>query len=392
MAPIRVAIIGLSAGAITDWASRAHLPYLLSQKGKARFQIVALLNSSVAAAEKSIKVFNLPPETRAYGSPEDLAADPDVQLVLCSTRVDKHYETSLPSVKAGKDVFIEWPLAENAVKAAELVKAAKEGGGRTVVGLQASVSPAKFNSGWFIPTTLKLKELIASERIGKVLSSEFRAAGWTSDRSSISSGLKYFTDRKVGGNLITIGFGHVFDWVQHTLGDIQNVQSHLQLQQPNLKVQDSYYGRSIETVVSDVPDLIYVTGSLPGSEHIVKDATMHFRFRRSQAFSGEPALVWTIYGEKGEIRLTAALNTMLQVSPLMDVTIDIDDHKRDEVQRVEWKWSSYPELPYLSRSYGHLYEAYATGAIGKYADFEHALKRHTQLDGIWASWDASKAA
>lgn len=144
MAPIRVAIIGLSANAITDWASRAHLPYLLSPSGRSKFQIVALLNSSVAAAKKSIEVFNLSPETRAYGSPEDLAADPDVQLVLCSTRVDKHYETSLPSVKAGKDVFVEWPLAENGAKAGELAKAAREAGGRTIVGLQVSTSPLKF--------------------------------------------------------------------------------------------------------------------------------------------------------------------------------------------------------------------------------------------------------
>jgi predicted dehydrogenase len=184
----------------------------------------------------------------------------------------------------------------------------------------------------------------------------------------------------------------VFDWIQHTLGDIQNLQSHLQLQRPNLKVQDSYTGRFIGTVESDVPDLIYVTGSLAESEHTAKDATLHIRFRQAQAFLGEPALVWTIIGEKGEIRLTSALSTMLQISSLADVTIDIDDHENDKVQRVEWKWGPYPELPYLARSYGPLYDAYASGAIGKYADFEHALKRHTQLDGILASWDASKAA
>lgn len=146
MVPIRVAIIGLSANAVTDWASRAHLPYFLSPVGKARFEIIALCNSNVDSAKRSIKWFNLPPETRAYGSPEDLAADPDVQLVVCSTRVDKHYETSLASVKAGKDVFVEWPLAENAGKAAELAKAAKEAGGKTMVGLQAS--PSRVSSVW----------------------------------------------------------------------------------------------------------------------------------------------------------------------------------------------------------------------------------------------------
>ena len=58
-----------------------------------------------------------------------------------------------------------------------------------------------------IPTSLKLKELIASGRIGKVLSSEFHAARWLSD-SSVPSALQYFIERKVGGNFVTIGFGH----------------------------------------------------------------------------------------------------------------------------------------------------------------------------------------
>lgn len=143
MSPIRVAIIGLSANAITDWASRAHLPYLLSSTGKSKFQIVALCNTSVAAADRSIKTFRLPAATKAYGSPEDLAADPDVDLVICATRVDKHYETSLPSVRAGKDVFIEWPVAENGEKASELARVAKEAGGRGICGLQVSVSACR---------------------------------------------------------------------------------------------------------------------------------------------------------------------------------------------------------------------------------------------------------
>lgn len=58
-----------------------------------------------------------------------------------------------------------------------------------------------------VPTTLKLKEIIASGRIGKVLSSEFRAARWLNE-NSVPDGLKYFAERKVGGNFVTIGFGH----------------------------------------------------------------------------------------------------------------------------------------------------------------------------------------
>lgn len=138
MAPIRTAIIGLSAKAATSWASAAHLPYFLSPAGKSRYEIIALCNSSVASAKAAIESYKLPANTRAYGSPEDLAADSDVQLVVVSTRVDKHYETALPSVKAGKDVFVEWPLAGSTAQADELTRLAKEKGGKTVLGLQVS--------------------------------------------------------------------------------------------------------------------------------------------------------------------------------------------------------------------------------------------------------------
>lgn len=169
------------------------------------------------------------------------------------------------------------------------------------------------------------------------------------------------------------------------------MQSRLQLQRPKLNILDPSTGKIVDTVTSDVPDLIHMTGSLPESEHIVKDATLHMSFRRAQAFQGEPALVWTLLGEKGEIRLTAVLDIMLQASQLLDVTIEVHDHDRGEVERVDFGWGSSLELPYLTRSYVPIYEAYASGIVGAYADFDHALKRHKQLDEMLANWDASKA-
>ena len=78
MAPIRVGIIGLSSKATTSWASRAHLPYLLASNGK--YEIKALCNSSVDAAEAAINSYKLPSSTKAYGDPQALANDPDVRL------------------------------------------------------------------------------------------------------------------------------------------------------------------------------------------------------------------------------------------------------------------------------------------------------------------------
>lgn len=55
---------------------------------------------------------------------------------------------------------------------------------------------------------LKLKELVESEAIGKVLSSEVVASYGLLDRESLPSGLKYFADRSIGGNPFHIGFMH----------------------------------------------------------------------------------------------------------------------------------------------------------------------------------------
>ncbi|KAL2125839.1 hypothetical protein VTI74DRAFT_2537 [Chaetomium olivicolor] len=201
MAPatrIRVGIIGLSASAITSWAADAHLPCFLNHAGRERYRIVALCNSSVAAAEASIRTYNLPPDTKAYGNPADLAADPDIDLVICNTRVNKHVETTLPSLRAGKDVYIEWPIASTLDDVDVLLAAARQSGARALVGLQ----------GRWAPPVLKIKELLAAGTIGRLLSSEVRACGGSRDRDVLPVGLKYFAQRAVGGNPITIGFGH----------------------------------------------------------------------------------------------------------------------------------------------------------------------------------------
>jgi predicted dehydrogenase len=80
-------------------------------------------------------------------------------------------------LKAGKDVFVEWPLANGEDEAHELVKAAKEGGCRTIVGLQLRCSPAVLKV-WIDGTLLlcnnadfkQAKEIIDSGSLGRILS------------------------------------------------------------------------------------------------------------------------------------------------------------------------------------------------------------------------------
>ncbi|SPO07743.1 related to transcription co-repressor GAL80 [Cephalotrichum gorgonifer] len=364
--PLPIALIGLSAS--PSWASGSHLPYLLSARGKAKYKIVALLNSSTEAARRAIEHHNLAAETRAYGSPQDLAADPTVKAVVCITRVDTHEAAIRPSIEAGKDVIVEWPLAHNASVAKELALLAEGRGIRTAVGLQGRATPV----------FRKVAEILDSDRIGKVLSSELNASGGP-PVGTLGIGMKYFAQKEVEGNLVTIWFGHLFDSVQHILGTVESLNSTTQTRYPNIAIRDAT-GATVETLNADIPDLIFTSGPLPGSSRVTAGATLAARLRLGPPFKGEPPYVWTIGGENGELRLTSP--TSAAVHAWADpIVIDIHDYATDEVTSVDWSWDDWQqELAMTVRNVAGTYEAFAEG--GEYASFQDAAQRHEQVDSL----------
>lgn len=119
-------------------------------------------------------------------------------------RVDRHLKTISPALKAGKDVYVEWPLGKSLAEAKELLRLKNEGGVKNaVVGLQARQAPL----------IKKVKEIIESGRIGEVLSSTWVGQGSVGGEVT-TEGYEYLTRREVGGNLVTIHFGHAIDFVQ----------------------------------------------------------------------------------------------------------------------------------------------------------------------------------
>ncbi|ENH63876.1 Galactose/lactose metabolism regulatory protein GAL80 [Fusarium oxysporum f. sp. cubense race 1] len=370
MAPIRTAIIGLSSSAKTSWASNTHLQYLNSPLGRSKYQIVALQNSSLQAAKNAIAHYNLPPETKAYGTPEDLAADKDVELVVVATRVDVHHS-------------VEWPLAQDVKHARELVDASREKGVKTIVGLQ----------GRYAPPIKKLREIVKEGRIGKVVSAELYASGGTNDREILPASLEYFTQRAVGGNIFTIGLGHIFDQFQYIIGDITNFKSTLHNQRPNIRIRDPKTNEITHTTTSNVPDLILATGRLSESSTSQKDAAVLVRFRRGQPFPGSPHLSITITGEKGEIRVQVFTGTTLHGASAYEkpVVIEVHDFGKDVVEQVEWKWEEWQQdIPLLARGVAAVYEAFAEGEEDGLVSFEEALKRHEQLEGLLGQWDEDR--
>jgi hypothetical protein len=180
----------------------------------------------------------------------------------------------------------------------------------------------------------------------------------------------------------------VFDQIQHVLGEFTDLKSEFHLQRPQVRVKDPQSGQIVETITNRVPDLIFTTARLAESPTAQRNASVLYRFRQGQPFPGEPALSWTINGEKGEIRVVAQDGTSLHATAYNGpVTIELHDFATDKVSKVEWAWESWQEeLPLVARSVALLYENYAAG--NKVPTFQDALKRHEQLEQALSTWKA----
>lgn len=182
----------------------------------------------------------------------------------------------------------------------------------------------------------------------------------------------------------------MFDFVQEAVGQTETVQGFLQLQRPKVPIRDPKTGEIVETVRSDVPDLITTVGTLKASPTVEEGAQLSVRVRRGAPFPGEPSLKWFVNGEKGEIRLTSTTSMALQLTDSKsEVVLEVHDFETDQVETVDWNWAPWQEeLPVFARSVGSVYEAYADGKEGDYPTFEDALAHHEKLEGLISDWKA----
>ena len=95
---------------------------------------------------------------RAYGSYEELAADPDVEIVYIATPNNMHYENTLLCLNAGKHVLCEKPFTTCAQDAEKLYALAEEKGLFLMEGRWIR----------FLPMYAKLREILDSGELGEI--------------------------------------------------------------------------------------------------------------------------------------------------------------------------------------------------------------------------------
>ena len=184
--------------------------------------------------------------------------------------------------------------------------------------------------------------------------------------------------------------GAVIDAIHYTLGEYTSSNHHLQIQRPNQRVLDAGTRATIKNVISDVPDLVSVHGTLQRSQHVTEGASLVVNFRSGPPFPGTLPLIWTIQGDKGTIRVTSERGPIaLNADSSGPIPIEVHDHASGEVKIVEWEWEEWQVgLPAKARNIGKVYDLLwdrtegRLGDVGGLVDFEAAVARHKQLDGI----------
>jgi predicted dehydrogenase len=131
-------------------------------------ELVAVGGRSKEKADAFAAKYGVP---RAYGSCEELAGDPDVEIVYIGTLHPIHKENALACLRAGKAVLCEKPFTMTAAEAKEIVDLARERG--------LFVMEAMWTR--YLPAIRQVREWLDSGAIGevKLLKAEFGFdAGW----------------------------------------------------------------------------------------------------------------------------------------------------------------------------------------------------------------------
>jgi len=98
------------------------------------------------------------PGIRTYASVAEVLADPEARALAVSTPAATHYDVVKAALRAGKDVFVEKPIALAYAEGAELVALARERGRILMVGHILEYHPA----------VIRIKEMIDAGELGRI--------------------------------------------------------------------------------------------------------------------------------------------------------------------------------------------------------------------------------
>jgi predicted dehydrogenase len=173
VAQVQLAVVGV--GGIGRWA---HLPAIKKVPGAA---VRAIYSSNGARAKTYALRYKAKYCTTDY---EEILKDADLNLVLIVSRNQLHARQALEALRAGKNVFVEKPMALTMAECRDLAAAVKESGKALTVG---------FNRR-FAPDYLRIKERIVKRAGPVVINCRVNSPG--------ISGSYWMADPEIGGAIL----------------------------------------------------------------------------------------------------------------------------------------------------------------------------------------------
>jgi predicted dehydrogenase len=349
---IRVGIVGatVTQGG-SGWGANAHVPALKALPG---YQLAAVCTAHEDTAKASAAAFGI---ERAFHRFSDMAASPEVDLLVVCVRVPGHRELVMAGLQAGKAVCCEWPLGRTLAEAEEMAGLARQRSLATIVGLQARSDPA----------ILYARDLVQGGYIGEVLTASLSTAAQAVLQRG--PGRIWQGDRANGANTLTIAGGHAIDALCAVLGEFAEVSARVSTRIPEWRTMEG------QPVAVDAPDSINVVGRMvSGAEVSVSVAAVP---------SNPAGNRLEIYGREGALVVRA--DGSLNIGPSQ---VHAGRGKEPMVAMpIPSKYRIVPETTPAGQPY-NVAQAYARAAdalrgAGAFdVDFALAVQRHKLIDAI----------
>jgi predicted dehydrogenase len=177
---VRTAVVG------AGWVAQViHLPLL---KKMPEVMVTALCDRDKARVKIVGEKHGI---TSLYTDFNDMLAKENLDAVIVCTSTDAHRDVTLASLRAGKDVLVEKPIARTYAEAEAMAVAARECKRKLMVGMNHR----------FRPDTMILKSLIEGKELGKIF---YVRTGWLRKRSFDSS---WITQKEKSGGGVFIDQG-----------------------------------------------------------------------------------------------------------------------------------------------------------------------------------------
>ena len=353
---LRVGIIGAN---VAGWAGRAHMPALAA--GIPGVELVAVSTTRQESADEAAAKFGA---TQTFTDHREMLEKADIDVAAVVVRLPLHHELATDVIRAGKHVFVEWPLGTTTAQAEEIADLADKHGVRTAIGLQSR----------FTAQYLHMRALIADGYVGEVLACNLTQFG--SGALGRPASRMWMRDKAAAANTLHITFAHAIDRLLTPLGPIDSLSSVVSTQ-----TKEWIETESGDRFPVDAPDNVLISGRMKNgavvSIHVAQNAGLPTGHRLE------------VHGSKGTLVVEGPGLAQSGGAWMRGATEGEKELHHIDVPQEDWVPAA--ELRGSPVDVGKLWKRFAesvrNGETGFSPDFHDAVVHHKLVDAIQRASD-----